>query len=154
MIKYLICDIDGTLTNGNISYDIFGRDIKFFNVKDGTAIKFLIKNNVTVIFLSGRKSRVNKIRAKELGVKYLYQGIKNKSIFIKHFLFNKKINLADCAYIGDDINDYESMLLFPYRFCPNDAHYEIKKISTFKSNENGGEGVLVSITDYILQLNK
>lgn len=153
MINYVISDIDGTLTDGRISYDIFGSDIKYFNVKDGNSIKLLIENNITFILISGRKSRQNSIRAKELGVHFLFQKVKNKRDFLNYFLKKNNILPENCAYIGDDINDYESMLLFPYRFCPKDAHYNIQKISTFKSKLKGGEGALVSISKHILEIN-
>ena len=68
-IKGLICDIDGTLTNGLVWYGDNGEVLKSFNVKDGLAIKKLLSKGFKVGFISGRDSAPLRIRAKELGVR-------------------------------------------------------------------------------------
>lgn len=153
MIKYIFCDIDGTLTNGLFSYDIFGNDIKYFNVKDGIAIKELLKCNVEVILITGRKSTLNLRRARELRIKYIFQNVSDKKLMVKSIITKLKFRIDEGAYVGDDTNDLESMKLFNYRFCPNDASPTIKNISTFVSSQNGGFGSMVSIAQEILKIN-
>lgn len=154
MIKYIFTDIDGTLTDGKISYDIFGNDIKHFNVKDGTSIKKLISNGILVILLTGRKGRQNKQRAKELGIKYLFQNVKDKKQFILSYVRKYNLLIKDGAYFGDDINDLEAMMLFAHRFCPNDASKEILEISNHTSPKAGGKGSFEFVSDFILDFNK
>ena len=68
MLKLLIFDVDGVLTDGSIIYDSEGREIKVFNVRDGFAIKEAIRKGVKIAVISGRKSPVVKRRCHELGI--------------------------------------------------------------------------------------
>jgi 3-deoxy-D-manno-octulosonate 8-phosphate phosphatase (KDO 8-P phosphatase) len=153
MIKYLICDIDGTLTDGKITYGPFGIELKSFNVKDGSALKKLLLSKVVVILISGRSSHSNLKRAKEIGVTRIFQNVSNKEFFVKKLIHEKGYILTEGAYFGDDINDLKAMNLFEHRFCPIDAHYEVKEICTFISPEKGGSGSSVFIVDYIMRYN-
>jgi len=40
MIKILILDVDGVMTDGSIIYDNEGREYKKFNVRDGLELNF------------------------------------------------------------------------------------------------------------------
>jgi 3-deoxy-D-manno-octulosonate 8-phosphate phosphatase (KDO 8-P phosphatase) len=153
MINYIFIDIDGTLTDGKISYNFFGQDIKFFNVKDGSSIKKVIYNGVQVILLTGRNSNQNKIRAKELGIKLLYQNISNKKSFVLDFLNSNNLPIETGSYFGDDENDLEAMSLFNYRFCPFDASNSIKNIATFISPIAAGNGAFSLVAEYIITIN-
>ena len=77
-IKLLVLDIDGVLTDGKILIEENGNVSKSFNVKDGLAIKLLLKEGIEVVFLSGSHSNSINLRAKQLGVKKCITGAKNK----------------------------------------------------------------------------
>ena len=77
-MRYLILDVDGTLTDGKINISNTGELFKTFSVKDGYGIFQLIKNNITPIIITGRKSDITKNRCDELGIKHIYQGIEQK----------------------------------------------------------------------------
>jgi len=86
MIKLLVLDVDGCLTDGKIIYSNSGEESKNFNVKDGFAITNWIKLGYDIVIITGRKSQLVEYRAKELGVKYLYQGIKDKKAVLEQLL--------------------------------------------------------------------
>ena len=77
-IKGLICDVDGTLTNGLVWYSNDGEQLKSFNIKDGSAIKKLLSKGFKVGLLSGRDSFHCALGQKELGVKFLRLGQADK----------------------------------------------------------------------------
>ena len=77
-VKVLILDVDGVLTDGGIIIDDDGRETKRFDVRDGHGLKMLMRYDVEVIFLTGRKSRVVEHRARDLGISEVYQGVWNK----------------------------------------------------------------------------
>ena len=75
-IKLLVFDIEGVLTDGKILIEENGNVSKSFNVKDGLAIKLLLKEGIEVVFLSGSDSNSINLRAKQLGEKNVLQELK------------------------------------------------------------------------------
>ena len=149
-IKGLICDVDGTLTNGLVWYGDNGEELKSFNIKDGSAIKKLLSRGFKVGLLSGRDSVPLRIRAKELGVEFLRFGQADKKKGCLELISEMKLEAVNLAYIGDDENDIACCALIPFSFAVKDCHQNLKKISRFHLNVNGGEGV---INGFIEQLN-
>jgi 3-deoxy-D-manno-octulosonate 8-phosphate phosphatase (KDO 8-P phosphatase) len=77
-IKIVILDVDGTMTDGKISYDNNRIETKSFDVKDGMAIAQAIKYGMKVAIITGRTSKIVEYRASELGITDIYQGGENK----------------------------------------------------------------------------
>ena len=61
-----------------------------------------------------------------------------------------KLTSPDVAYIGDDESDIPCCSIIPFSFAVNDSHKDLKAISRFCLNKNGGDGV---ITEFIEKLN-
>ena len=141
-IKALICDIDGTLTNGLVWYGENGEELKSFNVKDGLAIKKLLSKGFKVGFISGRDSAPLRIRAKELGVEFVKFNQADKKKGCLELLSEMNLGVRNVAYIGDDESDIPCCSLIPFSFAVNDCHKDLKKISRFHLKEKGGEGVI------------
>ena len=94
MIKLIVLDVDGCLTNGEIVYSSDGVETKNFNVKDGLAISSWIKIGYYVAIITGRDSTIVERRAKELGIKYLFQGINDKEKVLQDLM--KLLELNTC----------------------------------------------------------
>ena len=141
-VKALICDIDGTLTNGLVWYGDNGEELKSFNIKDGSAIKKLLSKGFKVGFLSGRDSVPLRIRAKELGVKFVKFNQVDKKKGCLELLSEMKIEAINVAYIGDDENDIPCFTMIPFSFAVKDCHKDLKKISRFHLEVKGGDGVI------------
>ena len=141
-IKALICDVDGTLTNGLVWYGDNGEELKSFNVKDGLAIKKLLSKGFKVGFISGRDSAPLRFRARELGVEFVKFNQNDKKIGCLELLSEMKLEAKYVAYIGDDESDIPCCSLIPFSFAVNDCHQDLKQISRFHLKEKGGEGVI------------
>lgn len=148
-INNIILDVDGTLTNGMITYTSSGDEIKSFSAKDGMAISLLNKNGVNIYIITGRKSEINQKRFAELGISTIYEGIKEKKVLLKKL----NLNLEQTLYMGDDINDLAAMEMCKYRACPADAVQAIKNIATDISKLPGGSGAFREIADKYFELN-
>jgi len=151
-IKYLVMDVDGTLTDGKIYMGINGELCKAFNIKDGCGIHdLLIPAGIIPIIMTGRKSEIVLNRCKEIGITRIYQGIVNKV----NKLQKVTGDLAEVAYIGDDINDLLCMELVKSAKgivgCPKDAVKEVKKVADYVSGNNGGEGAVRDFIEWLLQ---
>ncbi len=149
-IKGLICDIDGTLTNGLLWYGKDGEVFKSFNVKDGLAIKKLLSKGFKVGFLSGRGSAALQTRAKELGVEFVKFNQADKKKGCLELLNEMKLEVKNVAYIGDDESDIPCCSLIPFSFAVKDCHKDLKKVSRFHMEVKGGEGV---VNEFIEKLN-
>jgi 3-deoxy-D-manno-octulosonate 8-phosphate phosphatase (KDO 8-P phosphatase) len=151
MIKLLVLDVDGCLTDGAIGYTQSGDEIKTFNVKDGLAIASWIKMGKKVAIITGRKSEIVTRRAKELGVTHLCQGIKDKKSELSRILKEEHLDFDDVAAIGDDLNDYHLLQSVALSFTPRDGVAPIQKIVNTVLFHRGGEGAVREMIELILQ---
>jgi 3-deoxy-D-manno-octulosonate 8-phosphate phosphatase (KDO 8-P phosphatase) len=104
-IKLLILDVDGVMTDGSIIMDHEGNELKRFHVRDGHGIKMLGRAGIMTAIISGRKSRVLEIRAKELGITEVFQKIFKKSEVYEQLLSKYDYKDENIAFMGDDIVD-------------------------------------------------
>lgn len=152
MIKFLIMDVDGTLTDGKIYMGSDGEAMKAFSVKDGYAINFILKPaDITPVILTARKSVIVENRCRELGIREIHQGKTDKLAALKEVVGQK--NLGSCAYFGDDILDLKCML--PVQEvggivgCPADAVREVRMIADYVCEHKAGEGALREFAEWI-----
>lgn len=152
MIKYLIMDVDGTLTDGKIYMGNDGEVIKAFSAKDGCGIHdILIPSGIVPIIITGRCSNIVENRCREIGIERIYQSVANK----KEVLLSISSDLSNVAYIGDDINDLPCIELVKESGgivgCPNDAVNDVKALADFISNRNGGDGAVREYIEWVLK---
>lgn len=152
-IKIIILDVDGTMTDGKISYDNNGIETKSFNVKDGMAIAQAIKYGIKVAIITGRTSKIVEHRASELGILDIYQGVGNKISTLDKILEKHDYNYENVAYMGDDINDIPVMMRASYVGVTADAVLDIEEFAHFKSKGNGGYGAVREFIETILKAN-
>lgn len=152
-IKYLVMDVDGTLTDGKIYMGNAGEICKAFNIKDGCGINDILKPaGIIPVIITGRDSQILANRCKELGIEHIYQGVNNKieklSLITSDF--------SEVAYIGDDINDLLCMTLVREAKgivgCPKDAAKQVLQIADFVAEHNGGAGAVRDFIEYITEI--
>ena len=154
MIKLLVLDVDGCMTDGKIIYDNNGLESKQFHVKDGLGITSWLKLGNEVAIITGRDSSIVANRAKELGIKHLYQGVKDKQARLKELVESLQIGLNEVAAIGDDLNDYHMLRLVGHSFTPANGVKEIQNIVTTVLSKNGGDGAVREMIDILVDKNK
>ena len=152
-IKFLVLDVDGTLTDGKIYVDDKDNSFKAFNVTDGFALVNWLKLGGEVAILTGKKSNIVERRAKELGIKYIIQGSKNKKQDLKNLLKELNITFENVAYMGDDLNDLGVMKSVGFSACPKDSVQEVLEITNFISSKNGGDGAVREFLEHIMKKN-
>ena len=150
MIKLIILDVDGCLSDGKLIYSADAIESKNFNVKDGLGITTWLKTGNDVAVITGRTSEIVQKRISELGIPHLFQGIRDKKKVLLELLDTLSLHPYEVAVIGDDLNDY-SMLKYAGRsFTPNDGATEIKKIVDTVLNKNGGDGAVREMIDILV----
>lgn len=162
MIKFLIMDVDGTLTDGKIYMGDHGELMKAFDIKDGCGIKEILPTaGIVPVIITARNSKILTNRCKELNIEHCYQGIRKKIEKVDHLLSEysqaEGMNLGyeTCAYIGDDIIDLQCMNLIQNAGgvigCPQDAATQVKAIANFISGKNGGNGAVREFIEWIIE---
>lgn len=149
-IKLIVLDVDGTLTDGKIYVDDKDNNFKAFDVKDGFGIVQFIKYGGILAIITGKKSNIVARRAEELGIKYVYQGVKNKVEILEKILDTEKLKFENVCYIGDDINDLGALNIVGFSACPKDSVPEILSAVDYVSICNGGAGAVRNIITYIM----
>lgn len=151
MIKLVLLDVDGTLTDGGIYRGNNVEELKRFNVKDGYVIVNAQKLGIEFGIITGRKSELVEIRSNELKIKYLYQGISEKTVILKEIMQKTELKKEEIAYMGDDLNDILIMKQSGLTGAPKDAADEVIQIADFVSEKNGGSGAVREFVEYILK---
>lgn len=134
-IKLLILDVDGVMTDGRLYLTDSGEEIKAFHSLDGQGIALLRQTQVKVAIITGRQSRLVDLRAKNLKIDYVYQGVTDKLMAFEKLLVEAGLSAEECAYIGDDIVDLPPMRRVAFAATVSNApdilfehaHYIIKK---------------------------
>ena len=154
-IKYLIMDVDGTLTDGKIYMGANGEIMKCFNAKDGYAIAHLLpEHGINPVIITGRTSEILLRRCEELHITKVYQNVSDKAEKLRELMEEEKISETQIAYIGDDLNDLSIMKLSGLVGCPSDAAKEVQEISDYHCAAKGGEGAVREFIEWILANNK
>jgi len=152
MIELIVLDVDGCMTDGSIIYDNSGNEIKSFNVKDGLAIASWIRLGKRVAIITGRSSKIVEKRAKELGVTYLYQNVKDKELILNEIIKKENFSLENVAAIGDDLNDIKLLLNAKLSFTPHDGSKYLEESIDIRLETNGGRGAVREMIEYIIKV--
>ena len=147
----MVFDVDGVLSSNRISLDSDGIPMRTVNIKDGYAIQLAVKKGFEIGIITGGYAESVKIRYGNLGVKHIYMLSISKLTDYKDFLKKTQLKDKHVMYCGDDIPDYEVMKKVGLPVAPADAASEIKRIATYVSPINGGEGVARDIIEQILK---
>jgi 3-deoxy-D-manno-octulosonate 8-phosphate phosphatase (KDO 8-P phosphatase) len=150
-IKFVILDVDGVLTDGSIILDKDGNEYKRFHVRDGHGVKMLHHVGIKTAIITGRRSKVVEVRAKELGITDLYQKIYKKSEVYAELLAKYGLKDENVAFMGDDTVDIEIFRRAGFTAAPADAEEDVKGIADFISSRNGGRGAVREFIELILK---
>ena len=158
-IRYLVMDVDGTLTDGKIYMGNNGEIFKAFDIKDGYGISFILpEHNIVPIVITARKSDIVLNRCKELGIEHCYQGCRNKKEFLCELMekFGEQPvdgKYKNVAYIGDDVIDLPCMQICEYTGCPSDAIKEVADQVNYVCKKSGGNGAVREFIEWITKDN-
>lgn len=152
MIELIVLDVDGTLTDGKITYTNSGDELKSFDVKDGLAIATWTKQmGKKAAIITGKTSSIVEKRAQDLGINYLFQGIHNKDEVLEEILKKENLSWNQVAAIGDDLNDYKMLKKVGLSFSPANASEYITRIVNVVCTKNGGDGAVRQMIEHIFK---
>ncbi|MEY3208113.1 MAG: hypothetical protein RL064_144 [Bacteroidota bacterium] len=152
-IKCFVFDVDGVLTNGNVTVMPNGVLIRTMNIKDGYALQLAIKKGYKVWVISGGNSEEVKTRLQNLGVSEVFMKVTDKKQVLSELIELNALEKEEVLFMGDDMPDFEAMQLVGIAACPSDAVVDIKEICSYKAIAKGGEGCAREVIEKTLKLN-
>jgi len=150
-IRLLILDVDGVLTNGRITLDTLGREIKFFDCKDGFGLNAWKKTGRVTAIITGRSSTALTNRMEELGITHVIQGSRDKMKSLKQVFKRTGIGPEQAAAIGDDLPDLPMLTTVAYPIAVADAVPEVSRVAQFITERPGGYGAVREAIEHILK---
>lgn len=176
-IRMLLLDVDGVMTDGKIwllpgigkgspqqqekedhvdqgGYAISGLHVvegKGFHAHDGTAFSFAKIAGLKVGLVTKRISETVALRARDLRVEYLYQGITDKRQVLEEIVAKEGIKADEVAFVGDDVIDLPAMRRCGLAIAVPNAREEVKDEAHIVTDHAGGDGAVRDAVEYILR---
>ncbi len=150
-IRAFIFDVDGVLSHDTSPLNEEGDPVRTSNVKDGFAIRNAINFGFPIAIITGGFLERVRLRHEKLGVQYYYEGVRDKSKCLHDFSQKTGIDSKYILFMGDDLVDYKVMTEVGIPVCPKDAVPDIKAISKYISDKNGGEGCVRDVIEQTLR---
>lgn len=154
-IKAIILDVDGVMTNGQIGFAShdgasFGT-IKFFNVRDGHAIKMALHQQLLVGVISGRDDVTTRQRCEELGMSFVYIGQNDKMVAFEEVLRDFSLTGEECLFVGDDVVDLPVMRRCGLAVTVADGEAEVVPYTDWQTTLGGGQGAVREVIFRVLK---
>ena len=159
-VRLLLLDADGVMTDG-VVFNIPGQNVagqpgtlfeaKGFHSQDGISLQWLVQHGIQTGLISGRVSQATEIRARQLGMAYLYQGRLDKLAVLEEITARSGLDPAHIAYAGDDLPDVPVMRRVGLAFAPSNAREEVKKVAHYVTAARGGAGAVREMAEILMQ---
>ena len=150
-IRLLCLDVDGVLTDGGVSIDDAGHETKRFHVRDGAALRMWSKIGLEIAVITGRNGMALRHRLRELGVKHVIAGSKDKGAAFESLLKDLALVPSQAAMIGDDLPDLPILRRCGLAIAVADASPEVLELAHLVTAHTGGNGAVREAVERILK---
>ncbi len=150
LVKVMIFDVDGVLTDGSLTYGADGEVTKTFNVLDGLGIQMLARVGLVTAIISARQSPIVARRAQDLGIHYVYQGKHDKRVAFAELMERTGARADECGYIGDDVIDVPLLRAVGFAVTVPNGHLDAREFAHYLTRAGGGRGAVREVCDIVL----
>ncbi len=150
-IRLLLTDVDGVLTDGGVWLDNQGVESKCFNIRDGLAVRLWQQAGGQSGIVTGRSSQIVKLRAAELDMEVVRQGVKEKLVEVQAIAAAHKLTPQQIAYIGDDLPDVPTIRYAGLGIAVADAPEEVRDAADYVTSVPGGGGAVREVVELLLK---
>ena len=150
-VKLMLFDVDGVLTDGKLWYGPAGEALKAFHVLDGHGIKLLMQTGTAVALLSGRSSPAVAVRADELGIEHVLQGIDDKRAAFDALAARLGIPADETGYMGDEVVDLPVLRRCGFACAPAEAHERVRASAHYVTRAPAGGGAAREACEFVLR---
>jgi 3-deoxy-D-manno-octulosonate 8-phosphate phosphatase (KDO 8-P phosphatase) len=149
-IRLIAFDVDGILTDGGLYLTDSGEEFKRFNSLDGHGLKMLKASGVELAIITGRTSRCVELRARNLGITRLYQGVDDKWGAMQALLAELKLAPEAAAYMGDDVVDLPVMRRVGFSVTVPNSPQAVRDHAHYLTQREGGHGAVRETCELIM----
>ena len=149
-IRLIAFDVDGILTDGGLYLADSGEEFKRFNSLDGHGMKMLKASGVELAIITGRTSRCVELRAKNLGIARLYQGVEDKWGAMQALLAELKLTADAAAFMGDDVVDLPVMRRVGLSVSVPNAPQVVRDHAHYLTQREAGHGAVRETCELIM----
>lgn len=150
-IKMVITDFDGIVTDNCVYIDNEGNMSRKLNFKDIMAFSLLKKSGVKIGIISGEANSAIEVLIKKFDIEDVHQNIRNKLDILKKIIEKYNLTQDEFIYIGDDVNDYDSLCFAKYAITVPTAVDKVKAIDGIQITQtSSGNGAFREIVDCVL----
>jgi 3-deoxy-D-manno-octulosonate 8-phosphate phosphatase (KDO 8-P phosphatase) len=150
-IRLVVCDVDGTLTEGGVTLDHSPHASRTFHTHDGLGTLRLLEAGIKVAWLSATSSGESiQRRASMLNVTHVDAGEGPKGARFLAICRALSIEPRHALYIGDDVNDLPAIEAAALSACPADARPEVRNRVDLVLDAPGGRGAFRELADILL----
>lgn len=150
-IRLACFDVDGTLTNGDLTYDSEGRESKTFNVQDGLGLRLLEENGITVALITARESDAVKARGRDLRLSHVHTAVSDKAACLRAICAQLGLQPDQASHMGDDLHDLPALALAGLAVAPANAHPWLSGKVHWQTPSVGGAGAARELCDLLLE---
>ena len=150
-IRLFATDVDGVLTDAGMYYAESGDEWKKFNTRDGMGIKLLQRAGIITAIVTQERTKLVARRVEKLAIPELHQGVMDKLSLVCEMASRHGLTLSQVAYIGDDINDLETLKEVGFSATPADGMPQVAAVVNYICQKKGGEGAVREIIEMILE---
>ena len=149
-IRLVLFDVDGVLTDGRLFFSDSGDEGKSFHARDGLGINLLQESGVAAGIITARQSSLVEHRARDLNIRHLYQGRKEKFPAYEELCDELGLSPAEVAFVGDDVVDLPIMLDVGLAVTVPEGHILVKKHAHWTTPNQGGSGAARDVCELIM----
>lgn len=149
-IRLIAFDVDGIMTDGGLFLSDSGEEFKRFNSLDGHGLKMLRHSGVIPAIITGRTSRCVELRAQNLGIVHVFQGVEHKLEAMHALLASLDIEPAAAAFMGDDVVDLPPMSIAGFAITVPDAPRRVLDKAHYVTQRRGGQGAVREVCELLM----
>jgi 3-deoxy-D-manno-octulosonate 8-phosphate phosphatase (KDO 8-P phosphatase) len=149
-VRLMIFDVDGVLTDGTLWYGPRGEELKAFSAHDGHGIKLLAAAGVAIALLSGRRSKAVALRARELGIREVHQGVEDKLLVFGRILKKHRLQPAAAGFMGDELVDLPVLERCGFACAPREAPRAVRGRVHYVTAAPAGRGAVRELCDLLV----
>ena len=151
LVRLMIFDVDGVLTDGRLWYGPSGESLKAFHSLDGHGLKMLAASGVGAAILSGRSSQAVARRAAELGIEHVLQGIEDKRAAFEALTARLGLEPPATGYMGDDLVDLPVLVRCGFACAPHEAPEAVRRHAHYVSAAPAGGGAVREVCELVMR---
>jgi len=154
MIKLVLLDIDGVLTNGKVTVDSNGNESKTIDFRDIDAVFEMKRRGLSVGLITGESTPITLYFRERFKPDFFYNGCKDKPGALCEILETTGLTAGEVCYVGDAKYDIPIMKLVGISACPSNAIPEVKELADLRLEHHGGDGCVWELLEWLISKEK